>query len=66
MIIESSLFTSISLSFIVIFLAEIGDKSQIVCMAMATRHRSTPVLIGATIAFLLLNLLAVTDRKSVV
>ena len=28
-------------------------------MAMATRHRCTPVLIGATIAFLLLNLLAV-------
>ncbi len=40
-------------------LAEIGDKSQIVCMVLASRHRHWPVLLGATTAFLLLNTLAV-------
>jgi putative Ca2+/H+ antiporter (TMEM165/GDT1 family) len=42
-----------------IALAEIGDKSQIVCMALAARHRHWPVLLGASTAFLLLNTLAV-------
>lgn len=46
-------------SFGLIALAEVGDKSQLVCMALATRYRAWPVLLGATIAFLLLNLLAV-------
>ncbi len=46
-------------SFALIGLAEIGDKSQIVCMALATRHRHWPVLLGAAVAFLLLNTLAV-------
>ena len=42
-----------------IALAEVGDKSQIVCMALAARHRHWPVLLGASAAFLLLNTLAV-------
>ncbi len=46
-------------SFGLIALAEVGDKSQLVCMALATRYRAWPVLLGATVAFLLLNLLAV-------
>ena len=46
-------------SFALICMAEIGDKSQIVCMALASRHRHWPVLLGATVAFLLLNTLAV-------
>lgn len=46
-------------SFTLIGLAEIGDKSQIVCMALASRHRHWPVLLGAAAAFLLLNTLAV-------
>ncbi len=44
---------------ILVFLAEIGDKSQIVCMTLAARHRGLPVLLGAVIAFAVLNLLAV-------
>lgn len=48
------------LSFGVIVLAEFGDKSQLVCMTLAARHQSRPVIIGATLAFLLLNGLAVT------
>lgn len=46
-------------SFILIFLAEIGDKSQLVCMTLAARHRPWPVLSGAVVAFAVLNLLAV-------
>ncbi len=46
-------------SFTLIALAELGDKSQLVCMTLASRHRSAPVLLGAVSAFLLLNLLAV-------
>ena len=51
---------SISIStFTLIALAEIGDKSQLVCMTLAARHRHWPVILGATTAFLLLNTLAV-------
>jgi putative Ca2+/H+ antiporter (TMEM165/GDT1 family) len=51
---------SISLStFTLVAIAEIGDKSQLVCMTLAARHRHWPVILGATTAFLLLNVLAV-------
>jgi putative Ca2+/H+ antiporter (TMEM165/GDT1 family) len=46
-------------SFVLITAAEIGDKSQLVCMVLATRYRAMPVLAGAIAAFLLLNTLAV-------
>lgn len=46
-------------TFGVILLAEMGDKSQLVCMTLAARHRSQPVLAGAVAAFVLLNTLAV-------
>ncbi|MGZ8215826.1 TMEM165/GDT1 family protein [Methylomagnum sp.] len=39
--------------------AEFGDKSQLVCMALAARHRHWPVLWGAALAFALLNGMAV-------
>ncbi len=39
--------------------AEFGDKSQLVCMALAARHRHWPVLWGSVLAFALLNLIAV-------
>lgn len=48
-----------SASFILIFVAEFGDKSQLVCMTLAAKHRPWPVLFGAVIAFAVLNLLAV-------
>jgi putative Ca2+/H+ antiporter (TMEM165/GDT1 family) len=51
---------SISLStFTLIALAEVGDKSQLVCMTLAARHRHWPVILGAATAFLVLNSLAV-------
>jgi putative Ca2+/H+ antiporter (TMEM165/GDT1 family) len=51
--------TAAATTFGLIFLAEIGDKSQLVCMALAARHRHWPVLAGAIVAFVVLNLLAV-------
>jgi putative Ca2+/H+ antiporter (TMEM165/GDT1 family) len=56
-----SLLSTLSL----VSLAEIGDKSQLVCMALATRYRHWPVLWGAAVAFMLLNLLAVVFGASV-
>jgi putative Ca2+/H+ antiporter (TMEM165/GDT1 family) len=46
-------------TFLLVGLAEIGDKSQLVCMTLAARHRGLPVVIGAIAAFAVLNLLAV-------
>ncbi|MBF0454774.1 MAG: TMEM165/GDT1 family protein [Magnetococcales bacterium] len=44
---------------VVIFLAELGDKSQLVCMTLAARHRPQPVFFGTLLAFIILNILAV-------
>jgi len=51
--------TTASSAFAVLFLAELGDKTQLVAMALAHRHRTGPVLAGICAAFLVLNLLAV-------
>ena len=52
--------TSIALSaFSLLFLAELGDKSQLMTMALAHRYRPLPVVAGVFAAFLMLNLLAV-------
>ena len=57
---------SVTLSaFVLISLAEIGDKSQLVCMTLAARHRHWPVLLGATTAFVILNALAVLFGASI-
>jgi putative Ca2+/H+ antiporter (TMEM165/GDT1 family) len=44
------------LSFGVIFLAELGDKSQLMALAFATRYPALPVLIAITLATLLVHL----------
>lgn len=46
-------------SFSLIALAELGDKSQLVCITLAASYRALPVILGAGLAFALLNLLAV-------
>ncbi len=38
---------------------EIGDKSQLVCMTLAARHKALPIVLGATAAFALHALAAV-------
>lgn len=50
---------SVGGSLVLISLAEIGDKSQLVCMALAARHgRTLPVIFGAATAFSLVNAVA--------
>ncbi|HXE40405.1 MAG TPA: TMEM165/GDT1 family protein [Azonexus sp.] len=51
--------SSAGATFFLIALAEFGDKSQLVCMTLAARHRGLPVVLGAVAAFAILNLLAV-------
>jgi putative Ca2+/H+ antiporter (TMEM165/GDT1 family) len=38
------------LAFAVIFIAELGDKSQLMALTFATRYKAVPILIGITIA----------------
>jgi Ca2+/H+ antiporter, TMEM165/GDT1 family len=52
-------------SFALILAAEMGDKSQLVCMALASKHRPVPVVLGALSAFALLNALAVGFGKAI-
>lgn len=65
MVTPSDFMTASVYTFSLVSLAEIGDKSQLVCMALATRHRHWPVLLGAASAFLLLNILAIAFGSSV-
>ncbi|GAA2755807.1 TMEM165/GDT1 family protein [Actinopolymorpha rutila] len=45
-----ALTASFLLSFGVIFVAELGDKSQLMALTFATRYRALPVLVGITVA----------------
>lgn len=47
------------LSFWVIFVAELGDKSQLMALAFATRYRAVPVLIAITGATAIVHLVSV-------
>ncbi|MEU1686681.1 TMEM165/GDT1 family protein [Micromonospora sp. NPDC005707] len=46
-------------SFGVIFVAELGDKSQLMALTFATRFRPLPVLIGITVATAIVHLASV-------
>ena len=48
-----------ALSFAVIFVAELGDKSQLMALTFATRFRVWPVLIGITLATAIVHLVSV-------
>jgi putative Ca2+/H+ antiporter (TMEM165/GDT1 family) len=48
-----------ALSFAVIFVAELGDKSQLMALTFATRFRPLPVLVGITVATALVHLVSV-------
>jgi len=51
---------SVTLSaFVLLFLAEMGDKTQLMAMTLAHRYRVAPVIGGVLLAFLVLNILAV-------
>ncbi|MCU1352052.1 MAG: hypothetical protein JWM05_1261 [Acidimicrobiales bacterium] len=47
------------LSFGVIFVAELGDKSQLMALTFAARYRALPVLIGITLATALVHAVSV-------
>ena len=47
------------LSFAVIFVAELGDKSQLMALAFAARYPAVPVLIGITLATAVVHALSV-------
>lgn len=47
------------LSTAVIFLAELGDKSQLMAMTFATRYRARTVILGITLATLVVHLFSV-------
>lgn len=50
-------------TFGIIFLAELGDKTQLTAMALATRHPWRKIFVGIALAFALLNLGAVLVGK---
>jgi putative Ca2+/H+ antiporter (TMEM165/GDT1 family) len=47
------------ISFGVIFVAELGDKSQLMALTFAARYRALPILIGITIATAVVHLFSV-------
>ena len=51
--------TAFLLSTAVIFVAELGDKSQLMAMTFAARYRVGPVLLGITVATALVHLASV-------
>jgi putative Ca2+/H+ antiporter (TMEM165/GDT1 family) len=53
------------LSFGVIFVAELGDKSQLMALAFAARYRALPILIGITIATAVVHLVSVVVGAAV-
>ena len=55
----SGFLAATALSFAVIFVAELGDKSQLMALTFATRFRPWPVLIGITAATAVVHLVSV-------
>ncbi|MGI5242851.1 TMEM165/GDT1 family protein [Dactylosporangium sp. CA-139066] len=55
----SAFLAALAISFGVIFVAELGDKSQLMALTFATRFRMMPVLIGITIATAVVHLVSV-------
>jgi putative Ca2+/H+ antiporter (TMEM165/GDT1 family) len=50
-----SLFAALGL----VFVAELGDKTQLVALGFGARHRLAPVLAGVVLAYMVTNLLSV-------
>lgn len=53
------MWSALVLSFWVIFVAELGDKSQLMALAFATRYRTLPVLVAITGATAVVHLISV-------
>ena len=50
------------ISFGIIFVAELGDKSQLMAMTFAARYRAITILLGITVATALVHLFSVAAR----
>lgn len=57
--------TALLLSFGVIFVAELGDKSQLMALAFATRYPAIPVLVGITLATAVVHAISVVVGAAV-
>ncbi|MFI5910584.1 TMEM165/GDT1 family protein [Dactylosporangium sp. NPDC051541] len=55
----SAFLAALAISFGVIFVAELGDKSQLMALTFATRFKTMPVLVGITIATAVVHLVSV-------
>jgi putative Ca2+/H+ antiporter (TMEM165/GDT1 family) len=55
----AELWAALWLSFGIIFVAELGDKSQLMAMAFATRYRAWPVIAGITVSTAIVHLFSV-------
>jgi putative Ca2+/H+ antiporter (TMEM165/GDT1 family) len=55
----SGFLAALAISFGVVFVAELGDKSQLMALTFATRFRALPVLIGITVATAVVHLVSV-------
>ena len=53
------MFSALVLSTVVIFVAELGDKSQLMAMTFATRYRARDVILGITAATAIVHLASV-------
>lgn len=53
------IFTTVASTYLLVFAAEFGDKSQLVCLILAARYGSRAVVTGAVLAFAVLTALAV-------
>ncbi|APH01680.1 MULTISPECIES: TMEM165/GDT1 family protein [Janibacter] len=53
------MFSALVLSTVVIFVAELGDKSQLMAMTFATRYRARDVILGITAATAVVHLASV-------
>ncbi len=51
-------------AFLLVFVAELGDKTQLLCLTLTSRYRPLQVWVAASAAFLVLNLLAVAVGAS--
>jgi putative Ca2+/H+ antiporter (TMEM165/GDT1 family) len=51
--------SSLLSALVVVFVAELGDKTQLVALGLGARHRMAPVLVGIGLAYAATNLLSV-------
>lgn len=51
--------TAFWVSLWIVFVAELGDKSQLMALALATRYRPLPVIAGLTVATAVIHLVSV-------